>query len=599
MTLSPFLNHKFSRRTQALKDATISDFSGGLNGADNDITMKTKYSKVLVNFQKQQDGSHAVRWGTKFKWDITGVVTGTLIEIVYFNEHIVAFTTTGQICKITEAGVITKIWDTAIAAALPGAPSGWSSGLTMGSIDTTEFKGELIVQNGVDKPIILSATLDVTYLQDLAMGSNINTPIGKYVTTVANYVVVAGVASALGSIWISSAGTSGVYVGDPAPNDGVSFNLSSFVPQNAGEIIGLASFRNFLLAFFEGAVVVVELGVYTSAAHTPAVQDNIIGHGVINHRTAVVTKNDLFMADLLGWHRANRNQFGLVDTHNVDDLIDTLYQATVGFETDKRSHCYAVWNALEHRIMLFVHTEDDEHVMWVLTYEKESGKGISWTQFSGLHFHCACTTRKGRVFFGQGTKLYQYGNGVFPDEDYHADHIDDFDSLWTTATAYVIDDIVDEAGTVYICLGAHTSGVFADDLALGLWEEYTGEPIEFDWELPWTDINSRALKKQLKYIMADTQGTASFSIDVFVDNYYKDIDGNYDPAVTLNFVAGDSGGYGSGDQPYGGGRRLRDERPWSMPSDFKIMKMRIHGETIKPLRFITLTILYFIGTIRR
>ena len=131
------------------------------------------------------------------------------------------------------------------------------------------------------------------------------------------------------------------------------------------------------------------------------------------------------------------------------------------------------------------------------------------------------------------------------------------------------------------------------------WEVYTGENIDFDWELPWSDINTRARTKFLKMIQADTKGTAEFSIDIFIDNYYKDENGDYDPAVTMDFVAGDSPGYGGGDQPYGGGRRLQDERPWGLPAAFKIMKIRIHGSTKKPLSVITFTILYWIGSFRR
>lgn len=41
---------------------------------------------------------------------------------------------------------------------------------------------------------------------------------------------------------------------------------------------------------------------------------------------------------------------------------------------------------------------------------------------------------------------------------------------WLTATAYVLNDIVEEAGSSYICVTAHTSGVWATDLAAVKWE---------------------------------------------------------------------------------------------------------------------------------
>lgn len=42
--------------------------------------------------------------------------------------------------------------------------------------------------------------------------------------------------------------------------------------------------------------------------------------------------------------------------------------------------------------------------------------------------------------------------------------------LWTTATAYAYNDMVDVSGTAYICAIAHTSGVFATDYAAGKWQ---------------------------------------------------------------------------------------------------------------------------------
>jgi hypothetical protein len=42
--------------------------------------------------------------------------------------------------------------------------------------------------------------------------------------------------------------------------------------------------------------------------------------------------------------------------------------------------------------------------------------------------------------------------------------------LWATATAYVVNDMVDVAGSSYICAVAHTSGTFATDYAAGKWQ---------------------------------------------------------------------------------------------------------------------------------
>lgn len=42
--------------------------------------------------------------------------------------------------------------------------------------------------------------------------------------------------------------------------------------------------------------------------------------------------------------------------------------------------------------------------------------------------------------------------------------------LWTTATAYIVNDMVDVGGAAYICAIPHTSGVFAADYSAGKWQ---------------------------------------------------------------------------------------------------------------------------------
>jgi len=601
--LSVFNKRPFRVRPQLLQSATLSDFGGGLNVADNDLTMKSRFAKVSDNVNKNIDGSLSIRWGTGFKYDISGVVTGTLIEVQYFNRHLLAFTTTGQIAKITEAGVITAIWNPTIAAALPGAPSGWSTGLVVGSIDTSEFKGDLIVVNGVDKPLIISKLLVAKYLSDPATGSNIYTPISKYVTTVSNYLVMSGITANGAEVYISAQGTSGVWPGDAPPNDSVTINLGAWVPQNTGDIIGLGSFRNNLIVGFNGAIAVVELGQYDNATtpnHVPKVQDNIVERGMISHRTTMTTKNDFIMADILGWHTAVRNQFGLVDTKGLSELVDPEYMQAVPADTD-RPKAFSVHNKIENRFMTFLPTSTGAVAVYVMSSsDKETIKSQAFNVYKGWDWTCGCMSERGRVYLGKGTRIYQYGNSIYPGEAYTADKVGDYQAAWATATVYAEGYRVLQGGKTYYALVAHTSTVFADDLDDLKWAEYFGEPIDFDFELPWADINQRARKKVLKSLQADTKGKASFTFEVYVDNFYKDVQtGDYTPAVAMEFVAGDSLGYGGGDQPYGGGRRLRDERPYAIPAEFKLMKIRIHGSTRLALQIVTLTILYYMGTYRR
>lgn len=596
MTLSAFGKSKFSARPPQYTPATISDFSGGLNVVDNDVTMKTKYATVLTNMERDVDGSMGIRFGTGYKFDVTGTVTGTIVDFTYFRKSLVVVMSTGQIARITEDGTKTKIWDDAIAALLPGAPDGWNVGFS--SVSFHEFKGSLLIHNGQDKPLIVDKDFDVEYLNDPATGSNINTPTGKYGTTVGNYAVIAGIASATGDVYISNAGTSGVWVGDADPNDGISMALGAYAPQTTGDIIGLGSFRNTLFVFFEGALVILELGIYDEAVHTPKVQDTIIENGIINNRTKVATKTDFIFSDMLGVFSAARNSFGLMETKIASDLIDPEYQKTAPFDTVERTKAFSVLNKNENRYLTFVPVGTDDMLVWSMSF-KEGVKSPAWSIYTGWQFTSGCATEKGRVFLALGTKIFQYGNETFAGEDYSADFVGEYDSSWLTATAYVVGDRVLKDDVVYVVLEDHTSGVFDDDVEDDLLAEYEGEDIVFDWELPWSDIGKRANKKGMRYIQADTEGTAEFHIDVFVDKYYLDSEGEYDPAVSMVFVGGSSGGYGNLDQPYGGGRRMGDERPWGLPSDFKIIKLRIRGATKKPLRIFTMTLYYLTGTLRR
>jgi hypothetical protein len=179
----------------------------------------------------------------------------------------------------------------------------------------------------------------------------------------------------------------------------------------------------------------------------------------------------------------------------------------------------------------------------------------SWCEIQGWSFTAACVSENGRLFFAQGTKLYQYGNSVYSNENYYADYI----------------------------TGASI-----------------GNDIVFDWEFPWLDAGNRIKTKKLKNITFDTTGTSNFSLQCFVNNYYLDGEGAYDPAVSMDFVAGNAGGYGLnaggyGGNGYGGGRRANDERFFALPIKFKILKLRVFGATKLPLRIASLSLIYARG----
>ena len=120
------------QRSNHLLDATIRDFSGGWNVIDNDLNLTTKFSKILRNMQRNEDGSNAVRHGTKLFAD-TSDHLDEIIACEYFSANIVCVGKNGKLVRIDSAGNVYEIWSDDWAEGLPGSPDGWTTGLTFTS----------------------------------------------------------------------------------------------------------------------------------------------------------------------------------------------------------------------------------------------------------------------------------------------------------------------------------------------------------------------------------------------------------------------------------------------------------------------------------
>jgi len=551
MPISAFPNMKrFRPRAASLADVTLRDFSGGVKNTDNEIALKSQFAARLINMSADGDTSQVLRFGTKE----FATCAANIVNHTYFKQHLVCVLVNGHVQKISDAGIVTTIWNSTIAAALPGSPAGWSGSLTMA--DFTEFRGELVINNGIDKPILLSKTLTVTYLQDLAVGSNVNTPIAKYVTTVSNYTVMAGVAASPTTLYISSTGTSGTWPGDPAPNDAVSFDVGAYTGQSSSEIYGIGSFKNFLMVFFDNFSIALQLGTYNeSNVHTPQVIDTYTNLGTINHKTFLSTDTDIVFASNVGVFSAEKNVFGgTLTTAPMAENLGDDYPATLGLVNKNDPNSFVVNDPLSKAMFFVFHKADASITAFMMRYRADFSK-VSWSEIRGWSFTSACTSEKGRVFFGQGTRIYQYGNSVFADENYYADYT--------------------------------TTGEDGNDIV-------------FDWEFPWLDAGNRIKTKLLKKVTFDTTGTSAFSLQCFVNNFYKNLDDEFTPSVEMSFVAGNAGGYGNNDEGYGGngyggGRRANDERFFGFPVRFRILKMRFYGSTKKPLRIVSISLIYLRG----
>lgn len=553
MTTSAFPKLKtIQPRQNNIQDATLRDFSGGLRTVESDVTLKSNYAVVLDNMFVNEDFSQTLRFGTKlFAQTADGT---TILDIRYFAGSIIACLSNGQIMAIDNNGTVITIWSTAIAATRPGAPAGW--GTTATHIDSTEDNGKLIITNNVDKPVIINSVLFVEYLQDLVTLTNINTPIGRHIAMVDNFCVMS-FNDEDATIAISTQGASGTWVGDPAPNNAITYNVGGYVQRGSGRIIALHAFKNRLLVFFVEAVVVVELGVFNDVGvHTPKVLDTIYNAGLVSHRAFYATETDFVFLSIDGINAAKRNVFGTTfDSRSLsDENIQSYMFKNVSKIGSNTGDSFTVADKSKNKIFFFIRKEDNTLVVLVLSHSDNYRK-VRWSTISGWDFKGGCVSAQKRIFFFKENKIYQYGNDMFLDENFYADNI-----------------------TV---------------------ESPAGDEITFDWEFPWLDMNERVKRKTIVKLIADTIGSADFNLDMFVDKLYKDEDNNYTPALSMQLRAGSVTGYGTPSIGYGGGRRTNDERFFGFPLALKLLKIRIHGQTRNKLTVSSISLLYSTGKYKR
>jgi hypothetical protein len=593
MRLFANANRRLNR--SKLETTTLNGFGGGWNAVDDDISMTPRYLVAAKNVHRTPSGAQQVRFGNAWFADVVNSVSGDIVDQMYFNGRIVAVTADGEVATVTNSGAVSAIWNASIAALLPGAPGGWVGGTT--SVDFVPFKDTLIVHNGIDKPTTIDSSFDTTYLQDLATGSNVNVPIGRYGCTVSDYHVVAGLPSAPTTIYISSKGTAGVFPGDPAPNDSISIDVGAYAPEGGASIRGVAGFRSTLIVFFRSQSLLIQLGVYdSSGAHTPVFNDTLPAFGILGHRCRATVDNDLIFADAKGINSAKRNLFsGLIDSDSLSELVAPAYQGIVGALTDEQmlTSCFMVHSALGHRQFLFTNSDQT-----VVRSAHDKLRYKAWSEYNGWDWTSGCTSFLGRVFFSRGTRIYQLGNDAFA-EQYYADRIGDRDGVWANGTSYAVDDLIRDTATEesYTCRVSHTSpagGTFEADRTANptYWERYDGEPITFEVELPWIIGTDPIKVKQLRFVSMQTKGTASFLLEAYADNLSV-------AGLSMQFIGNDAAGYGEDDGPFGGGRRSGDPRLWRYPMRFKMIKFRITGSTRAPLQLIGMSFLFARGSYRR
>jgi hypothetical protein len=600
-----FEKNKGVSRQALLLDATIRDFSGGWNVVDSDLNLDTKFSKILRNMQRGVDGANEVRPGTKLFADCAEYLD-EIVNCEYFSAHIVAVGRNGKIVAIDSVGSVKEIWSDDWANNLPGNPSGWSA---TSFVSFAVFNGELIVCNGVNKPLKISSSMVTEYLVDLANGSNANTPIARYVVAHGRYLVMSGslIAGEEDILFISATDVGGTWLNDDAPNDAVNVALGSRVPSGSQTIKGLGRFRDKLMVMFEDAVMPGTLGVYVSTDHVPTFDDAIENIGAIAHRLIQTVGDDMLFADVNGVSSVKRALFtGSVTSDSQSYLIDPEYHKAIEAINSTivlEDKVWSLWDSSANNYMIFLPnsgvTEQITEYRCMVFKRNVKLKIAAWHDWRDWTFTSGCRSALKRIFLCKGTEVFIMGETSSSNNIYSKDYI---------GSEEMFDD-----DTVFTDQRGFSPVADADD---------SGVPIKFVWELPWSDNNDRFMVKNSRFINFDTIGDERFTVDMFVDNLYEDRadfgedweedDLKFDdltgfdvdvltPVLSMEFVGGDGPGFGSDGYGnfYGGGRPTILETLYAWTAKYKIQKLRIYGDATKPLKFVSITLAYLKGSPRR
>lgn len=600
---------KMTRRAQKLTSVTARKFEGGLNVVDSELNLSSKYAVVLDNMYRGLEGSIMVRQGTKKYCDLTSISDGYQINGKYFAARNITVNSVGQVFAIDGTGAATRIWDSTIAAALRPGLATWGP---TDFVAFEEFAGSLTIHNGIDKPLIVNSSLLVDYLADPATGSNLNVPIGRIVCKFDKHLVVA-----VGSeLHVSDEDTSGVFTGDVGATYAAIFDIKTSVVSGPTDIIGLSPFRDWLLVHFQECTIPVQFNKITDPSDAlvlAPINDNggtFNSYGSISSRSAQNIGDMTLACDIVGVTSIAPATFtSKLSPDRPSRLVDPLIQSALAElnNTTLLNSVFSQYDRLSSMYMLFIphavrESQTETHGFGYRYIDK---LGIeAWNTFSKWNWAWSSRSSEGLVFFGQTNSNIIFVKGDEKKLPLYADFIGDQETF--------------SDGTVFLD-GLGWSPVSDIDTS--------GVPIKFVWELPWSDLKKRSIQKTMRYLILDAQGTAAFTVKMFIDNKYIDrsdlgeaftdttlfdddlgfVRNALDnaeiltPALELEMVASNYGGYG--EEPYGdiygGGRNTGFSRNILFPTKCNLFKLRFEGETMRPLKIVGLTPVYIEGSIRR
>jgi hypothetical protein len=588
-----------------LREITARDFSGGLNVADSELNLSSKYARQLKNLLVGIDGSLTVRQGTKLFADLSGLSDYNICNIAYFATYIIAINRRGEVFAINGQGTVSRIWDSTIAAAKRAGLTIWRGATIVAFL---EFNGQLIAMNGEDRPLVITTSLSVDYLADVSTGSNLNVPIGSVCAAFANHV-------AIGSGYllnVSERNAAGTWLGDAGAVFVNQFDMRSYVTTGDTTIIGLIEFKNYLLVMFRECIVPVQF--VENASATPKLSLTVSSESLIKNSGAISARSyqdigDMVLsADIVGVPSVGLSTFTrILSPDRPSRFVDGLLQSQINsLSADALSE--GVFSVYDRRLGTYVlsvpnnETRFQQYCTCYVYRYLDKLKIESWSTFEGWNWCAGVRSSEGNVFYARNNDKVIFVQGDESTNPLYADYVGE-QEMWDDETPFT-------DGT-----GWSPVADVAD----------SGVPIAWTWELPWSDLKHRALIKTLRYMILDTEGDQQIQSEVYVDDQFQladtgeewtdgtvfdddlgftpNSDPDYSPALEQQLIAKDARGFGLsgyGLSPFGGGNNtaLRTLTCW--PTKFNTMKLRFHGEAYGgPLKFVAITLLYQVGSIRR
>lgn len=601
------LFNKITEKSKELEFTTVRDWTGGLNIVDNDMNLNSRYQTVAQNVYLGDDGTLAMRPGTRLFANVEALVGKKIVNMRYFANHLICVATDGTVYRVNGKGESFNIFSNDQAAKLPGAPLGWDA---TNYVTFTEYNGNLIIANGINKPLRVYQSMFTEYLADDATGSNFFVPVARHVTTHGSFVIASGDPFNPDVLFISATGTIGVFEGAPPPNDGVNVVLGNKVTRGSNIIRGHASFRDKLIVFFDECIVIGTLGLYNASGdHVPDFSDVIDQFGAQNHNTIQGFGDDMLFVDPFGVPSLARAIF---TSDITPDRASKLIDPGIGKHLSRLSEdaltrrTFSLYNKDQQQYMAFVPNDSvDESTseMTCFVYRiQKNVKDRQWAEYRGWNWDCGCVSVGGRVFFAKDNLIFVMGDNndpIFGDYNNHED-------AWSDGTGFT-----DGHGWLITNLATYQA-------------TRTGVPIKFDGQTPWADFGKRMTTKFSKYIAMDTKGKARFTLDMFVDNVFIDTSQlgepwsdtvlftddtgwlpfsniPYLPALSMEFVCSEFGGYGASSfgLAYGDSRPTSYEQLYAWPAKCNLAKFRAYGYDRENFQLISLSVAYNSGSIRR